>query len=341
MEIDTMIEYFTENNISVNTNDIRTLKRYLDKCLEKGGSNNMRNIHNALNRFFRFTQTTNIQDISTEIILDYIDHLKNLNHKYNYIDTTRLMIGAFLNYYTKLHKKENFVNPMPDKTLYEIRKPILTGEEQEEKCNSMVYTIDELLLILKRGLSKSQGSINFVTREAFVMMVLQMMTGARESEIATIQMKNFHLEDRYFFTGNVDSANKNHKSLTFCFPKELNKILQLHLIERESQKKSSIWLFPGLSNKKDDHVNNHQLTRYMNNLFLLSEFAKPLVSHSLRRTLTTFRCCPSHIEETLSNHAVTSIIMKHYNLPNWKTRRDVYDRYFPHEYYPILKFLEE
>jgi integrase len=322
--------------------DMDIFKRFLDSRACQG-SKNIQIIRNTLFRFFKWIQTTDIHIITKNMIIDYLSMLQSQKYAYATLRSTKGVLNSFFNYCTEYLDYENFRNPMPHKTLH-LSKPILSPQEEQQKTIDVQFTPEELLLLLDRSYHNAQGSINFVQREKFVMLCLLILTGMRESEVATIKLANLHISECYLTSGRVENADKNKRNLWNIFPKELQPLLSLHLLERAEYKNDSIWLFPGNRLNEDNHIATNWMNGYFPCLCSDSEFPNHKKSHSFRRTLTTAReqtGILEHVEETLTNHRITSLVFRDYDKKPIEIKRADYDKYFPPQYTPILTFLKQ
>jgi integrase len=253
-------------------------------------------------------------------------------------------LNAFFKYYEEMMEEVDpaYVNPMPRKTL-KIEKPMATPQQEEQEILDSVFTVEHILQVLKRAHSISQRSTRSTTRQMFPILALLTVCGMRLSECVSIRIQNLHLKERYLVTGMEENARKNKRPLTFCFPEEVGILLQEYLLERHQTHPQSDWLFPWRGSSKDKHLTVEAVQAFLRKLFPHHELGVPVESHTFRRTLSTFRLngekpAPLHIEETLSNHAITSLVMRSYNKYKVEMRRRDYDHYFPKEYHPILEY---
>lgn len=341
----------SENDVVLNPADITFLESYLQDKL-KTGYNNMKVIRGILFMFFRFVKTTTIKEITRNMILDYFHHLnttvssKGTPFTYGVKHNRRGIIAAFFRYYSELMEGIDpaYRNPMPRKTL-KIDKPMKSPQQEAREITESVFTVDQILLILRRSREMGMGSVHITCKAYFPIYALMTLCGMRISECLSIRLENLHLNERYLITGLEENARKNKRPLICCFPQELIVILQEYLFERNQYYQNSVWLFPTNRKKTDEWFSIYSAERFLKLLGRKENGGIAFHPHSFRRTLSTFRLngmkpTPLHIEETLSNHAITSLVMRNYNRYTLEMRRRDYDLYFPVEYGPILQWLK-
>lgn len=326
-----------------NNDDVEFLEKYLKSKL-KTGKNNMLTIRNCLIKCFNYLNTYNFQSITRQDLVRYYTYLDTcLSYRKKPLafatkQTNKRLVQAFFNTYCEMFDVKN---PNPKKTHKFTKNAPLTEKEETKKRNESSFSIDQLREILQYFYEESKGKIRRNQRFLKVIIAILTTTGMRISECLTIKRKNISFKKRCISTGLVENANKNHKRLYFPFPEELIPILKSWLIEAEEKDPNSEWLF---TNYKGNCPTANAMASYFVYINNKNIFNFKVKSHSFRKTLTTFRIngikkTPLEIEEFLSNHASSSIIMSHYNNPTKEERVKIYDEYFPEEYKPILELL--
>ena len=346
-----LITQMYHDDIFFDIDSIEILEEYLREKL-KVGSGNMETIRLAILRLFRYAKTTNLNDFNKKNINKYLYDLDNaisrLNKKYSYSykKSHFQLLKAFFSYYEDRISDENryYVNPFPRKMYKFTKPPIKSLEESEKAKRDKIFTIDEIKSILKDLNKLKISGIWFTQRQLFYISLLLNFCGMRISEVLTIKRKDLNLKERYLTTGTTENARKNKKLLIFIFPEEIIPFLQEYLVELNSQYPNSYWLFPSYKRiyEEDKWINKKTLIYRLHKI----EKDKIFKTQMFRKSLTTYRLndekhpCPTHIEEALSNHAVSSIILKNYDQYSIEFRKRDYDKYLPENYREILEFLK-
>lgn len=93
------------------------------------------------------------------------------------------------------------------------------------------------------------------------------LTGARQSEIRTIRVKDVHLDAHYFETGFEKNARKStlerKKALLFFFPERFTTYLKNYILALGEEEK---YLFPSPRSQQVPHYRRHLLHYYVNKL---------------------------------------------------------------------------
>jgi integrase len=354
-----MNSYISEENIvdlykkgvNFDIDSIMFIENYLKKKAGTG-KGNMSTIKTAIFRFIKNIKTTKIDEINREMITEYFNDFdsaisqRKKTYSLAYKLTHFRLLKAFFNNYKELKKynDRDYFNPMPKK--FDFKElDILSLSESEKKIKNQIFTIEEIKHIFKNFHELSNSSAHLSTRSFLSMSILLTFCGMRISEVLTIKKKDLDLEGCFLSTGMVKEAKKNKKLLLCIFPKEIIPILQDYLTELNSELPDSIWLFP--SSKKVGKGDMPSSRRNFNvNLHKIENSDKCFKSHMFRKSLTTYRLndekhpCPTHIEEALSNHAVSSIVLKNYDQYSIEFRKRDYDKYLPELYEGLLEFLK-
>lgn len=328
------------DRLSLSDEDLDLLDRFLKTKLQTN-LNNMRVYKTRLLQFFEIEQKPLLKITENEID-DFFGIIDKRDLK---IATKRLIRHILKAFFEDIEKKlrridPTYFNPVgkhkftPDETL--------SDKEQKRKNANQTFTILELKEILKLAYFTSRDAQKESSKCMFCIILLDMFTGARISEIVSIKRENLNLEERYFRTGIELGARKsNHdggNELYFCFPSAIAVILGEYLKEHID----SIWLFPGL--KTNTHI--HRITPYCFIQKLNVSFTEKMRTHVFRHSLCTFmKNINNKVDltdiEVLTNHVPSSPVMKNYVYESIDERREKYDQSLPKEYSELLDFLRQ
>ena len=343
---------FYENGVYFDIDSVMFIENYLKKKAGTG-KGNMSTIKTAIFRFINQIKTTKIDEINREMITEYFSDFdsaisqRKKRYSLAYKLTHFRLLKAFFNNYKELKKynDRNYFNPMPKKFDFK-EKEILSLSESEKKIKNQIFTIDEIKYIFKKFHELTLSSSQLSTRSFLAMSILLTFCGMRISEVLTIKKKDLDLVGRFLSTGMVENAKKNKKLLLCIFPKEIVPFLQDYLIELNTELPDSMWLFP--SSKKVKRGDMPSSRRNFNiNLHKIEISDKSFKSHMFRKSISTYRLndekhpVPTHIEEALTNHAVSSVLMKSYDQYSIEFRKRDYDKYLPEKYSELLEYLKK
>lgn len=226
-----------------------------------------------------------------------------------------------------LHKHPNFVNPVPKKNIYKFTQKSDDIRRKGEKKRKVlkIKEIERILIYCRKNLDK----------EHFIMLGLLACTGARQSEIRTIKIKDINLDGRYFETGFEKNARKStlgtKESLLFFFPERFGIYLRNYILELNNE-----YLFPSPEDGRLPYFSGHLLHYYVKKIRKKICYFEP---HYFRHSLIThFRKngCDRDKSEMLTNHVPTGTQGKYYVHLEPLEKREIYDKYFP--YYSIKYF---
>ena len=313
------------------------IKSYLNE-VKKRSTGEFNNSKMLLRSFFRYVKKE-IKDITMVDVRDYFENdLDKKKIQNNTKNTRRYMLKGFFDHVVIMYLSENknFNNPVPNRKIYQFtRKEGDIQRYEESKEKEQIFDNGQLIQIWDYCLHRYKLTFRFMWLRDFVLIVLIICTGARISEIRTIQLQDIHLDKRYFETGFVMGARKStmnkKKGLLFFFPEKIVYYLRSYIELLEEKKgKDNIWLFPG---QKGSVLTD------MGARLISSKISKHLDIkikwHSFRRTMITARVkmeCPLYISEMLMNHAPSSVESKSYIKLNLEEKREYYDRFFPFEF---------
>lgn len=335
---DEIICSLTDMNISINLDDLELIEGYL-QIKKKTGTNNMSTIRTALFDLFKYTKTTSIRMITRSLYLDYCQ-----NHLDTFAYPTKIcrkaLQIAFFRYYKELIEENDpsYVIPIPIKT-HRIEKPMNTIAKIESDIDDTCFSTEKLLQMVQILYEMTSSGRYAQTRSLFYIICLQIFCGMRISEAVTIKRENLHLSGRYLVTGLEENARKNKMPLYFVFPSELAIQLKEYMIQQLEIYPTSEWVFTGSNGCKP--INEKSVIYEMK--ALAKKVGFEINTHSFRKTLITKYLneskTPTHVVETLTNHAITSVIFKNYDKYSVEERRKDYLEYLPKSYQKLLEYL--
>ena len=240
-------------------------------------------------------------------------------------ETYRSYLTSFFYHVESLLLKNDidYQNPVPNKNVYKFEKRQSDIVKQSEKIDKSLSEdqLQQILDYCKKNLGKRE----------FMIFALCICTGARVSEIRTIELKNVNLSERYFETGFEKNARKStlrrEESLLFFFPKRLATYLKNYIIT--VKKNNEKWLFP--STKSNIYLTNRGIQYYYQIIrnalgfhFSMHYFRHSMITHLKRNE------CPQEYREGLLNHEPSTTQGKFYEHLSIAEKREIYDKYFPY-----------
>jgi len=339
-----------QQNFAFCIDSMEFIEQYLQEK-RKTGQYNMKTIRTGLFDLFYFVKTTALRDFTKKMLFEYFQNLntrmiKTRNSSKQLAYATKLtyyrILHAFFRSYEEFVDDEQYKNPFPSKSRFKFTPPkILSYEEIEKKRENSTFTIEEIKYVLQKAYNVSLSGSRMIQRLIFPELILLIFCGMRNSEVCTIKKANLNIEKRFLSTGTEENAKKSKKLLVFPFPEGIQDILREYVLELENLYPDTEWLFPNAIG--DKHGNVRRISNFLASISQKKRFK----THMFRKTLSTFRMndpnhrCPDTIEETLTGHAITSVLRKNYDQYSLEMRRRDYDDYFPTEYKQILEFLAE
>ncbi len=322
-----------DHNI-LNEKDLESVNLYLD-IVGRTGSQTKIGMKSILFQFFKCVNKDNIIDIDESDCFRYFDYLEEKNLKYSSKKTKRSRLNSFFKFYARKMRRTNptYYNPIPELNECNFSgDKIISIEQQQKKLKDSIFTIEQLKNILK--ISKFGHPEKY-----FIAELLLTFCGMRISECVSIRLENINLEERYLMTGIEENCRKSNKHgnnpLYFCFPEEIKPILREYINNLKQNYPDNIWLFKGRNSK--GYISQISFYRFLQTKFSIK-------THTFRKTIETFQLrnkTPLHIVELLSNHVISSVVMKHYNIVSIKERRELYDEYLPTQYQEIISLLKK
>lgn len=326
---------------------------YLEEYLEirkKQSDNSHKTCKNILNKFFNKVQKEpkNVKRIDVKNYLSKEVDTWNVKYK------TKLLhyqiISAFYSFLTEeLNEIEiAFINPVPKKYGQNFSINANDFEDEDDRAKK-VLSIEQLEQIL------DYTRKNRPLRD-FILIALQICTGARISEIRTIRIEDINLEEYSFKTGIEKNARKSSKhgkkKLKFIFPKNfkmyleyyMNMLLndQIYLFTggRNNQKplsaKNAENIYYRIRKQKTGYKRTNKNGKLIVKRFFENRFDFDFTSHYFRHSIITHLAnngCPSNISNNLLNHKLQGMQERIYKHTN---RLKDYSKYFP--YYSIKYF---
>lgn len=348
--------------INLISNDINTLNRFIDSK-KTNSTGSAKGYQSAINRFLNFINKSNLQNITMDDAEDYFTYLNNYTIKkknkktremedtgrkltLNYKNTQIRLVHSFFEYFTRRIRRTNpsYFNPIPTSKEFPFSSEITPSIEETNKIiENRCFTPEKIIKILNKLYYTSPRSYLKVDKSYFMIGVLLTFTGARISEIISVKIEDVNTDLRYLRTGLVDNAKKSNKTgknpLYFCYPDFISYILSEYILDLKEAYPDTIWLFPGRNPE------NYIAKRSVINVFEKLNFNFPVKSHTFRRSIETYQLnrinnIQLHWVELLSNHSISSTVMKHYNQVSIEERVKLYDECLPKEYNQIIQFLE-
>jgi len=331
----------------VNDKDALIMKNFIN-LKSKSGLNARAQLVGVTFEFFKFVGKKDIVDIDEYDFLAYMADMDLRNLAYSTKVMRRARLNTFFNFYGRRMAKKRipFFNPVPPLDECNIiGDSILSAKEQQDKIKEETFELDDLLKILKE--SKLQREKYFIAN------LLLTFCGMRIRECLTIRLENINTQERWLMTGIDEVAKKNNKKgnnpLYFIFPEKVAIILEQYIIELKERNPENIWLFDG----KNKHITNSAYYSFMKKVGIAfnsdnkdtTKIKKSTTkSHKFRKTLAKFWVDYNevllHITEMLSNHQITSVVMRYYAKSTIEDRRKFYDQYLPKEFKKLLIFLK-
>lgn len=312
------------------------IEDYLYKTFKRSTGSYFNN-KSILRHFLKYVKK-NVKDITIFDIMDYFENsLDKLAIKKNTKNTRRYTLKSFFNYIRKQYIKsgKEYTNPVPDKDIFEFSRLKRDIVRQSQKILP-ILSHEDLELIL--DYIKPPEEFNEKSYRNYLLFLLVIVSGARISEIRTIQVNEINLPNRYFESGFIKDARKttlkSEESLLFFFPKGIIPILEKYILNR---KHSSEFLF--YSPRDPTKPMSHALAGYISRT-TSKEMGVKFSWHYFRRTIITGRIkmgCSEGLSEGLANHIGKSVEWESYIKLNINERREQYDKYFPYQNIEIFK----
>lgn len=307
---------------------------------ERSSPSSARAYRSAITRFLEFVGKNDLTTIKRSDSERYFAHLDSaeFQFKLTYKLTQLKYIRSFFEYVAE--NCSDFKNPIPNPKMFKFTPdPSRTIHETQEFESEQTFEIDEIIAVLKKA--------KIADYEHFMQLILLTFCGMRVSECVSIKKANIDLDERYVISGLENDCRKSNKDgkkpLIFIFPSEIADILFDYLCYHEKKYgKDEKWLFPA---RHSNSVSGFEPTRGLQRFIHDLNCGFTIKSHKFRKTIESFHAfkgkniAPDHIIELLSNHAITSVVFKHYAKCSIEERRSFYDQYFPNEYRKILAAL--
>lgn len=297
-----------------------------------------RNQKSVLGQFFEYVYNTledkNVVEITKRDVKSYLnDIIDQKELRISSKNSYRSYLSSFFDHVEDLLDSDNidFRNPVPNKKKYKFTQKDLDVKKQSEK-DLEVLTKEEIFKILDFCYKNRK-------QHDFILIGLDICTGARISEILTIKIKNVNLQERYFETGFEKNARKStwrsKESLLFFFPERFEICLENCILSLQSLNKDVEWLFP--NNKMDNYI-SFKRPYYLLNI-LKQRLGINFSYKYFRKTIITERMkmgCPDWASEGLTNHKGSSIQREYYIKLKIPEKRELYDKYFPYYSFPYF-----
>ncbi|OLS15718.1 MAG: hypothetical protein RBG13Loki_0654 [Promethearchaeota archaeon CR_4] len=339
--------------INISDNDWDFITRYLEMWARKSPGS-ARTRKSAICRLLSYANRGTLMAITSDDVEAYLTTIDRITVKrgginqpvrLNYKRTQLALLRSFFKAFSRKARRElpTYISPVPEGGTYQFSPdPAPSLVEREKALEEQAFTIPQLLRVLQ-GLyyEVPNQHYNKVPRESFMIGALLTVCGPRISEVCSIALDDVNIKEGYFRTGIADNARKNNSDgatpLYFCFPDVVANLLSIYIRNLKLVYPSTEWLFPSIYPTKHLPTRSYMLT--------LSKLGLPfpVKTHTFRRTFETFQArngVPLHYIEVLSNHAITSVVMRHYVQITLSERRALSEKYFPQEYRPIIEWLD-
>jgi integrase len=212
-------------------------------------------------------------------------------------------------------------NPVPSKKIFQFTKKSTDIKRFSQIALKILSKkqIDEILKYAEENMDLRSLTI----------LLLEVFTGARISEVRTILREDVHLDERFFETGFTIDARKSTlnkaSGLIFFYPEILTPYLKAY----ERTLENSQWYFPGYSDAPLSSTSARKI--YVK---IRKEIGVYFSFHYFRRSLITERRkigCPEDVSEGLMCHNSSSVEGESYVKLTVKEKRDLYDKYDPYK----------
>ena len=264
-----------------------------------------------------FNYNDHVFDITTKILKEYFNRLKNLN---SVSITTRrnkwVILKSFLDF--TMEDYNDFVIKVPSKR---IKWTGAKNKETEVNGNKKVFaTNEELEKIL--NYFKTSNFKHYVIFRMFV------ETGIRKGELINAKVSELNIKERYI---NPHEGKTDEKY--YIFSEAFIKYLKLYLTERKKINTSIDVLF------LNKHFNKYS-TRNFNMLLKVARDKlgipknRNITCHTFRRTINDLRKdmgCSLEDRKRLLGHKLRDVNVKSYTSSDFRTLRAIYDKWDPYK----------
>ena len=220
-----------------------------------------------------------------------------------------------------LANDKTYNNPVPSKKIYQFTKKATDIKRYSQMSLKILSRkqIDEILNYAEENMDL----------RSLIILLLEVFTGARISEVRTLLRDDVHLDERFLETGFTIDARKSTlnkaSGLIFFYPDFLIPYLKAY----EKTLENSRWYFPGYSDRPISTASVRKIyVKIRKNIGVYFSF------HYFRRSLITERRkieCPEWVAEGLMNHASSSVEGESYVKLTVKEKRALYDKWNPYD----------
>ena len=319
-----------ECNSGYITNILSLKIPYLSQFLKRFSNNYQRTTKNKLLYFVIWLYKTKKIDSILDTEYDDIEQFFEEDidkRKISLIskEKWRLPLNSYYEFISKIFKRKKgkiFFNPVPDPDLYVFSSKRKTAADLILKKDLLTYEI-------------SKNILDYCYKNDFQMFIivsLLLYSGARISEIMSLNDEDFIMEHRFLFN-EIKGAAKKPKFGVYFFPRFFVKYLKIYLIEKEMLYPEDIFLFPSKV-YRSKFMRTGTVREHIHKICEILKITVPHNPHKFRHLLNRERRKKGvgKMDRTLLlNHTPRDTEAKHYNedLEAILELREIYDNTFP------------
>lgn len=272
----------------------------------------------ALKLFFdptKFNYSGPIFEITTDVLIDYFEYLKNLKTlSLGTKKTQWTLLMSFLNFTMEYYRKFEFVVIIPKHSI--TWNGILHKKPKTNK--NVVMNIKEIESIL--------NYLKLRNFKYYLIFRIFSETGMRKGGLIAININSVNIKKRY-----IETVEKFTKEKIYYISKDLATFLGIYIKERKLKDVETKALF--LSSYKKRYT-ERQFNLYIKHVLKDLKIKKKITCHTFRRSLNTFRKimgCPGEDRKILLNHKVKDVNLDSYVKLNYKQYLELFDKWYPYK----------
>lgn len=270
----------------------------------------------ALNTFFGseyFNYSEPIFEITTDILIDYFEHLKSKKElSLSSKKTKWTLLTSFLNYTMEYYRKYDFIVIIPKHSIH--WNGVVHKKPKTNK--NVVMSIEEINAIL--------NYLKLRNFKYYLIFRIFAETGMRKGGLISIDYNGVNLKERY-----IETIEKFTQDKIYYISKELTTFLELYIKERKLKDVETEALFLSSYSKR---YTERQFNQYLKCVLKDMKIGKNITCHTFRRTLNTLRKlmgCPGEDRKILLNHKVKDVNLECYVKLNYKQYLELFDKWNP------------